>query len=103
MRIGVGRKKLRMGDLLVAAGAITEEQLQQALTLQKEKGQKLGKTLVEEGFISQELLIAGLTQQLGGEFIDLKACKLDDDVLNIPLFMADQTDRLIRIAMQQRS
>lgn len=40
MRIGVGRKKLRMGDLLVAAGAITEEQLQQALTLQKEKGQK---------------------------------------------------------------
>lgn len=28
--------------------------------------------------------------------------KLDDDVLNIPLFMADQTDRLIGIAMEQR-
>ena len=29
--------------------------------------------------------------------------KLDDDVLNIPLFMADQTDRLIGLAMECRS
>ena len=28
--------------------------------------------------------------------------KLDDDVLNIPLFMADETDRLIGIALNQR-
>ena len=29
--------------------------------------------------------------------------KLDDDMLNIPLFMADQTDRLIGVALQQRN
>ena len=29
--------------------------------------------------------------------------KLDDDVLNIPLFMADQTDRLIRLAIWNRT
>lgn len=28
--------------------------------------------------------------------------KLDDDMLNIPLFMADQTDRLIGLALEQR-
>ena len=28
--------------------------------------------------------------------------KLDDDVLNIPLFMADQTDRLIGLAMEKQ-
>ena len=28
--------------------------------------------------------------------------KLDDDMLNIPLFMADQADRLIGLALQQR-
>ena len=28
--------------------------------------------------------------------------KLDDDVLNIPLFMADQTDRLIGVALKQK-
>ena len=27
--------------------------------------------------------------------------KLDDDVLNIPLFMAEQTDRLIGVALAQ--
>jgi hypothetical protein len=29
--------------------------------------------------------------------------KLDDDVLNIPLFMADQANRLIGLALEQRS
>ena len=111
MRIGVGRKKLRMGDLLVAAGAITEEQLQEALGLQKEKGLKLGATLVQEGFISQELLIAVLTQQLGVEFIDLKGCKFDDEVLSlipedmvmkynvIPLGYAENNPNVLRVAM----
>ena len=28
--------------------------------------------------------------------------KLDDDVLNIPLFMADQADRLIGLALEKR-
>lgn len=28
--------------------------------------------------------------------------KLDGDMLNIPLFMADQTDRLIGLALDQR-
>ncbi len=29
MRLGMGRKKIRIGDVLIAAGAITEEQLQE--------------------------------------------------------------------------
>lgn len=111
MRIGVGRKKIRMGDLLVAAGAITEEELQQALAMQKEKGQKLGQTLLEAGFISQELLIATLTQQLGVEYIELKGCKFDDDVLRlipedvvmkynvVPLGYDENNPNVLRVAM----
>ena len=33
----------------------------------------------------------------------LNNLKLDDDLLNIPLFMADQTDRLIGLALQQQN
>ncbi len=33
----------------------------------------------------------------------LNNLKLDDDLLNIPLFMADQTDKLIGLALKQRS
>ncbi len=83
MRLGVGRKKIRIGDLLVAAGAITEEQLQEALASQKETGQKLAETLLSMGYISRELYIATLTQQLGIEPIELKACKLDDETLRL--------------------
>lgn len=83
MRIGVGRKKIRIGDLLVAAGAITDDELSQALHVQKAQGGKLGAVLVELKLISQELLNATLTQQLGIDFIELKSCKLDEEVLRI--------------------
>ena len=35
--------------------------------------------------------------------LSLDNLKLDDDVLNIPLFMADQTDRLIGLGLQQQN
>ena len=57
MRITGGRKKIRIGDLLVEAGAITEEELQEALAYQKENGGRIGNVIMELGFISQELLI----------------------------------------------
>ncbi len=83
MRIGGGRKKIRIGDLLVAAGAITDEELQEALQAQKAEGGKLGAVLVKLGLISQELLNATLTQQLGIDYIEIKSCKLEEDVLRI--------------------
>ncbi|MDE5967083.1 MAG: Flp pilus assembly complex ATPase component TadA [Lachnospiraceae bacterium] len=83
MRMAVGRKKIRIGDLLVAAGAITDEQLQEALAQQKESGQKLAEVLLSMGYISRDLYIATLTQQLGIEYIELKACKLDEEVLHL--------------------
>ena len=83
MRIAAGRKKIRVGDLLVAAGAITEEELQEALAEQKARGTKLGKTLMDMGFISQELLNATLTQQLGIDYIELRSCKLEEEVLRM--------------------
>ena len=73
MRLGMGRKKIRIGDILVAAGAITEEQLQEALAYQKENGGKLGNVLVDLGMISNEILITLLTQQLGIDYIGVPA------------------------------
>ena len=76
MRITGGRKKIRIGDLLVEAGAITEEELQEALAYQKENGGRIGNVIMELGFISQELLITVLTTQMGIDYIELKACLL---------------------------
>lgn len=40
------RKKIRLGDLLVEKGLITEDQLMSSLAAQKKTGQKLGRTLM---------------------------------------------------------
>ncbi len=44
---------MRLGDLLVAEGIISEDQLMLALGQQKQSGRKLGATLVALGFIAR--------------------------------------------------
>ncbi len=58
------RKKLRLGELLLEAGAITQDQLEQALTLQKQSGHKLGRALTEVGAIEESELYKFLAKRL---------------------------------------
>ena len=48
---------MRLGDLLVSSGIITGEQLEQALALPREDGQRLGDVLIRQGVISEAQLI----------------------------------------------
>lgn len=64
---------MRLGDLLVSNGLITNEQLTEALGLQKQTGERLGTVLTKYGFIGERQLIEALEMQLGVEFIDLSA------------------------------
>jgi hypothetical protein len=47
------RQKLKLGDVLVQAAAITSDKLNQALAKQQAKKIPLGKALVELGFITE--------------------------------------------------
>ncbi len=69
--MALARQKLRIGDMLVAAGEITEEQLKGALASQQGTGRKLGRVLVEHGDIDEDRLLGFLSRQLGVPFIDL--------------------------------
>lgn len=64
-------KYLRLGDLLIRNGTITQEELDQALMLQKGSGKRLGTVLIETGIITETQLIDALMRQLGVEYIDL--------------------------------
>ena len=77
------RKKIRIGDLLIQAGAITEEQLSDALEKQRGTGKKLGEFLVEQGIISDERLAQALSAQLGYELVDLQAIQIDQNVTKL--------------------
>ena len=61
----------RLGELLVAAGTITEEELARGLTLQKGTKERLGTVLISNNIITEEKLIEALQMQLGIEFVDL--------------------------------
>ena len=67
---------MRLGDLLVASGTITEQQLERALALQKETKQRLGDALIQNGFITEAQLIDALRVQLGVDFVDLTAISI---------------------------
>ena len=83
------RKKIRLGDLLVANQIITEEQLMQALADQKKTGQKLGRTLIDSGLVSEQQILELLSAQLKLPFIDLKQFNYEPDTIRlIPETMA---------------
>ncbi|RMG52468.1 MAG: GspE/PulE family protein [Gammaproteobacteria bacterium] len=65
-------KKVRLGDLLVERGLITEAQLQQALAEQRKLGLKLGHTLVQLGMVSEDQILEVLSEQLHVPVIDLR-------------------------------
>jgi MSHA biogenesis protein MshE len=80
----VGRKlNMRLGDLLVDKHIITNEQLMQALSSQKQTGRKLGDTLIELNYLSERQLLQFLAQQLDIPFIDISQTKISPDVASL--------------------
>ena len=76
-------KYTRLGDLLVGNGTITQEQLQEALKLQKENGKRLGDILRDNHIITENQVIEALMTQLGLEFIDLNACTISAEMAQL--------------------
>ena len=58
-------KKVRIGEVLVQEGILSQEQLDRALVEQKKAGQILGEMLVEKGLVTSEEMIAVLAKRLG--------------------------------------
>src|ERR1700676_4442992 len=56
---------MRLGEILLERKLITGEDLDRALELQRERGDKLGKTLVDMGFVAMRDVLAALADQLG--------------------------------------
>ena len=77
----VSGMKLRIGDLLVEQGVLSQDQLDHALAEQKQTGKILGEMLVEEGLLTSEELIRVLSEHLG-----VRGCNLRDGLAD-PLLL----------------
>jgi type IV pilus assembly protein PilB len=75
--------KERLTELLINNKLLTQEQLNEALEVQKTKGGRLSDIIVHLNFIKEADLISVLSQGLGFPLIDLKRFKVDPEIVKI--------------------
>lgn len=81
----------RLGEMLIKAGLITEDQLQEALQQQKANGGKLGTNLVRMGFVNEEEVTSLLSEQYGVPAIHLEHFEIDEATIkHIPADVAQK-------------
>ena len=81
----------RLGEVLIAAGTISEEELQKGLALQKGTKQRLGSVLIENGIITEKELLDALQMQLGLDYVDLTKINIPTELAQVvPKNMAKQ-------------
>jgi type IV pilus assembly protein PilB len=79
----------KLGQILITSNIISEEQLKQALNLQKKEGGRLGTNLAKLGYITEDKLVSFLSKQFGVPAINLSEYTVDPAVVKlIPLEMA---------------
>ena len=82
---------MRLGELLIAKKLIQQEDLDRALELQKERGEKIGRLLIELGFVAQRDVLATLSEQLRIPLVTIDAT----------IFTAPETDGLAARFLRQ--
>lgn len=76
-------RRKRLGDILIGAEIITEEQLEEALKSQKVLGKKLGEILVDREIVTEDQIINAIATQTGIEKVDLNEIEFDRKAIGL--------------------
>lgn len=102
------RKRLRLGEMLLSAGLVSEDQLRQALAAGKRGGLRLGQQLVRDGIVKESDIVDLISRQMGlakytperypvdSRLADLIPAEI---ALRSKLVPLSRTGNLIRVAM----
>jgi type IV pilus assembly protein PilB len=74
---------VRLGEMLVKAGLITAEQLQEALAVQQKNGEKVGYNLIRLGYVREDDITQLLSEQYGVPSINLRHFEIDGTVISL--------------------
>lgn len=107
----IGRKRKRLGDMLVDAGVITAEQLTEALAKQRELDLRLGEALMELKFADENEIAEALHRQMGFPIAKIREAKLAPEVISLlpeaivrkhnvlPFELDAENPNILRVAM----
>ena len=88
MEQAVGRRKT-IGQILREEGVITENQVQEALRLQRDHGGVFGAVLQELGYATEEAVVRALGIQSGMEIVDVARMEIDPELIDrVPVSIA---------------
>jgi type II secretory ATPase GspE/PulE/Tfp pilus assembly ATPase PilB-like protein len=73
----------QLGQILIAKGILSEDQLRIALLEQMKSNQPIGKLLVSLGFVSEATLRDALSESLGKQSVDLSNAIIDPSALKL--------------------
>ncbi len=99
---------MRLGELLLDSGTITQEQLDQAIAEQRTEGGFIGQILVRHGYVSQEQVASCLVKQCKIPHLSLLDYDIGQDVLSLvpeevcrqyKLLPIDKLGRILTVAM----
>ena len=90
-----GQNKMRLGEILVQAGLLTNETLEDALS--KKGSMKIGEYLVENNIVSEDDIAKAMAEKLGIELVDLRLVDVPEDILNLVDLKTLKKDRVIPI------
>ncbi len=106
-----GRTRKRLGDMLVEAGVITNDQLMEALGKQKESGKRLGELLVDLRFTDEMEIAEAMAQQMKIPVAKIREAKLAPEVIAllpenivrkhqvVPFELDENNPNILRVAM----
>ena len=77
------QKNVPIGKLLLMNGLITVDQLEYALKIQKQKGKKLGDTLIELGYLQEKDLMKILSSRLKVPFLEIGKVTVKQEACNL--------------------
>jgi type IV pilus assembly protein PilB len=95
------KKKLRLGDLLLEYDLITQQQLEDALKIQKSTGVKLGEALINAGYVTRQNINEILEFQLGIPYVNLKEYKIDQEAIKLVNETLVRRHRLLPINLRE--
>ena len=76
------RPRKTLGEILREKGWATDEQIEESAQAAREEGGVLGNVLVARGYITEQQLVHALAEQAGMEVIDLDAFQIPSDVVD---------------------
>ncbi|MEO0272311.1 MAG: GspE/PulE family protein [candidate division WOR-3 bacterium] len=97
------KKTLRLGELLLHLGFLTEKELKLALEEQARTGEKLGEILLRLGFVTEDEISYALAHQAGVEFVNLEEIIISPTVIKLVPYKLAQEFRFIPLSTDGKS